>query len=131
MNTQKIPVMSSPVSAWFPSPAMDYIENTIDICEFLIHHPNSTFILRVKWDSMIEKHVYDGDFLVVDKWLDAQVWNIVIAELWGEFTCKELQKDSKWILYLKPHNPDFKNIYPTHDDWLIIWGVVVGKFNKI
>lgn len=53
MQDQTIPLMISPVSAGFPSPAMDYIEKTIDICDFLISHPNSTFILRVKGDSMI------------------------------------------------------------------------------
>lgn len=123
--------MESPISAGFPSPALDYVENTIDISEFLIRHPNSTFILRVKWDSMKNKNIHDWDFLIVDKAIDAKIWSIVIAELEWEFTCKELQKDKKWILYLQAHNPEYTPIYPNEDRGLIIWGVVVGRFNKI
>jgi len=131
MTQQKIPIMESPISAGFPSPALDHIENTLDICDFLIQRPNSTFILKVKWDSMNGKNIQNGDFLVVDKWLDPKIWNIVIAELWWEFTCKELQKDKNWKLYLQAYNKDFKALYPDEDTWLIIWGVVVGRFNKI
>ncbi len=31
------------ISAGFPSPAQDYIEGSLDLNEFLIHHPAATF----------------------------------------------------------------------------------------
>lgn len=131
MNFHSIPVMESPISAGFPSPAMDYVENTIDICDFLIQHPNSTFILKVKWDSMKDAYIFNWDFLVVDKWINPSIGKIVIAELWNEFLCKELQKDSKWNTYLKAHNSEYKDLYPWEDEELTIWWVVVWKFNKV
>jgi len=127
----KIPLMQSPVSAWFPSPALDYIEKTIDISEFLISHPNSTFILRVSWDSMKDKKLFNGDYVVVDKSIPVSVGQIVIAELWWEFLCKEFKQDAFWKPYLKAHNTAYDDIYPQAWEELSVWWVVVWKFNKI
>ncbi|MBT6662934.1 MAG: peptidase S24, partial [Nitrospina sp.] len=42
------PVFTSTVSAGFPSPADDYIENHIDLNEYLVQHKAATFFLRVQ-----------------------------------------------------------------------------------
>lgn len=131
MSKILLPLMSSTISAGFPSPALDYIEDTIDICDFLINHPVSTFILKVSGDSMKDKNICDGDFVVVDKALNPSVWNIVVAVLNEEFVCKELQKDPKWNIFLKAHNPLYQDLYPKDGEELVVWGIVVWKFNKV
>ena len=40
-------VTLSPVSAGFPSPADDFVENILDLNEYLIKHPAATFFVRV------------------------------------------------------------------------------------
>ena len=40
----KIPLFTEPVSAGFPSPAQDYIEQTLDLNELCIKRPNATFL---------------------------------------------------------------------------------------
>lgn len=130
-KTYTVPLMSSSVSAGFPSPAHDYIEKNLNISEYLIDHPLSTFVLRVKGDSMIGANIFDGDFVVVDKSIPPREWKIVIATIDGEFTCKELARDKKGNFYLLPKNPIYPSMYPKPDEDLVIWGVVVARFSKI
>ncbi len=42
-----IPLFLERVSAGFPSPAQDYIEQTLDLNELCIQHPAATFFLFV------------------------------------------------------------------------------------
>ena len=104
-----IPLLSDSISAGFPSPADDYIEESIDLNEHLISNPFSTFFLRVKGDSMINAGIKDKDLIIVDKSLIAKPGNIVIAMIDGEFTIKRLSiKNDELYLKAENHNyPDF------------------------
>ena len=86
-----IPLFMECVSAGFPSPAQDYVEQTLDLNELCIKHPASTFFVRVEGDSMIEAGIYPNDILVVDRPVQAEHCDIVIAGLHGELTVKELE----------------------------------------
>ena len=85
-----LPLAGERVAAGFPSPADDYVEVGIDLNEQLIHHPTSTFFLRVSGDSMLGAGIHDGDLLVVDRSLDARPGRVVVAVLDGAFTLKRL-----------------------------------------
>ena len=77
------PLFLVPVSAGFPSPADDYIENCLDLNEPLIKYPAATFFVRVKGDSMIEAGIHSGDILIVDRSLEAADKKVVIAVVDG------------------------------------------------
>jgi hypothetical protein len=47
------------VSAGFPSPADDYVEDRLDLNQLLVHNKFATFFLRVKGDSMINAGIHD------------------------------------------------------------------------
>ena len=64
---QALPVDSIKISAGFPSPAADYEESRLDINEYLIRNPVSTFFFPVQGDSMEGAEIFDGDILVVDR----------------------------------------------------------------
>ena len=125
----KIPLLNDSVSAGFPSPADDYIEENIDLNEHLISNPFSTFFLRVKGESMINAGIKDKDLIIVDKSLIAKPGDIVIAMIDGEFTIKRLSiKNDE--LYLKAENnnyPDFR--FKNHID-VQIWGVVIYSIHS-
>jgi len=125
----KIPLLSDSISAGFPSPADDYTEENIDLNDYLISNPFSTFFLRVKGDSMINAGIKNNDLIIVDKSLNAKPGNIIIAMIDGEFTIKRLsRKDNE--LYLKAENknyPDFK--FKNHID-IQIWGVVIYSIHS-
>ena len=125
----KIPFLSDSISAGFPSPADDYVEENIDLNEYLISNPFSTFFLRVKGDSMMNAGIKDKDLIIVDKSLTAKPGNIIIAMIDGEFTIKRLSmKNNELYLKAENHNyPDFS--FKNHID-VQIWGVVIYSIHS-
>ncbi len=113
------------IKAGFPSPAEDYLSDSIDLNKELIAHPETTFYARAIGDSMIEEGISDGDLLVIDKSLLPQKGNIVVAYIDGEFTLKKFVKDERnncvWLIAANPNYPPIK---VTQDNEFIIWGVL-------
>ncbi|MBK16987.1 MAG: peptidase S24 [Prochlorococcus sp. SP3034] len=130
INKTSIPLLADSVSAGFPSPADDYIEENIDLNEHLLKNPFSTFFLRVKGDSMIDSGIYDRDLIIVDKSLNPKPGNIVIAMIDGEFTVKRfLIKNNQ--LYLKAENHNYPDLnFEDHND-IQIWGVVIYSIHDL
>ena len=120
----KIPLFLERVSAGFPSPAQDYIEQTLDLNELCIQHPAATFFVRVEGESMCEAGIYPGDILVVDRSIQAEHGDIVIAGLRGEFTVKELELRTS--VRLVPRNKAYQPIEITEASELDIFGVVTS-----
>lgn len=124
-----IPLFASKIKAGFPSPAQDYVERTLDLNELCIRHPNATFFVRVDGDSMIEAGIYDGDILVVDRSVDADHGDTVVAAVGGEFTVKELCLHPS--LALLPRNAAYKPIRPRNGEELNIFGVVTNVIRQM
>lgn len=124
-----IPLFASKIKAGFPSPAQDYIERTLDLNELCIRHPSSTFFVRVEGDSMVEAGIYDSDVLVVDRSIDAEHGDVVVAAVGGEFTVKELC--TRPSLMLLPRNPVYKPIRPNNGEELCIFGVVTNVIRQM
>ncbi|MCH9613761.1 MAG: Protein UmuD [Chlamydiia bacterium] len=119
----KLSFFLTPVQAGFPSPADDYIEDSLDLNELLIKHPAATFFVRVEGESMIDAHIFPGDVLIVDRAITPTNKKIVVAILNGEFTLKRLQIEDGKITLL-PENPSFPPIPITPEMDFEIWGVV-------
>jgi len=125
-----IPLVSASVEAGFPSPAEDFVEKGIDLNEELIRNPNSTFCVRVKGESMRDAGIHAGDVLIVDKSLDAQDRQIVVAQINGDFTVKRLRKADGRV-FLEPANSSFPPIEVTDEgDYPTVWGVVTFIIHK-
>ena len=101
------PLVGAHVPAGFPSPAQDYIEGSLDLNEYLISHPTSTFFVRVDGYSMIEAGIFPDDILIVDRSLEAVNGKVVIAILDAELTVKRL-KIINGIYWLYPENPEYQ-----------------------
>ena len=86
------PVFLDSVSAGFPSPATDYMENKLDLNEYLIKRPAATFIVKAKGLSMTDAGILSGDLLIVDRSIVPKNNNIVIASIFGDLTVKKLHK---------------------------------------
>lgn len=125
-----LPLYLSPVAAGFPSPAEDFIEEQLDLNNFLIKNQPATFLVKVQGDSMQGVGINSGDILVVDKSLPTADGKIVIAVLDGEMTVKRLKKD-KNKLFLMPENENYSPIEIKKESELMIWGVVTGVVRKL
>ncbi len=85
------PLVSASVSAGFPSPAEDYVEGRLDLNRHLIKHPFATFYVRVSGDSMTKAGISPGSILVVDRAVEADDGDIVIARINDELCVKRLR----------------------------------------
>lgn len=131
INAQRlhIPLFVEHVSAGFPSPAQDYIEQTLDLNELCIKQPTATFFVRVDGDSMIEAGIYADDILVVDRSIQAEHGDIVIAGIHGELTVKELQL--RPCIQLLPRNSAYTPIQIPEGAELELFGVVTNIVRKM
>ena len=125
-----IPFASSIVPAGFPSPAEDLVLDELDLNEYLIKHPTSTFFMRVSGDSMVDAGIFDKDILIVDRSLNARHGHIVIAALNGELTVKRLVIKGDSAI-LAPENKKYKPITIESLDDLKIWGVVTNVIHSL
>jgi DNA polymerase V len=118
----ELPVFND-IKAGFPSPAGDFIDQSIDLNRHLIKHPSATFFGRVKGESMKDAGINDNDLLVIDKSIEPIDGKIAVCFIDGEFTLKRIKKD-KTGLWLMPENKDFQPIQITEENDLRIFGVV-------
>ncbi len=77
----KIPFYSSTVSAGFPAPVTDEVEEEIDLNTLLIQHPNSTFFARVIGDAKNFEGIKDSDMLIVDSYKDPVDNKLVLVQI--------------------------------------------------
>lgn len=119
----KLPFISGGISAGFPSPAQDFIEQSIDLNRELIRHPSSTFFGRVRGNSMTEAGIADGDLLVIDKSLRPEDGKVAVCFIDGEFTVKRIRidRDACWLM---PANPDYAPIEVNRENHFLVWGIV-------
>ena len=126
----KRPLLGSEIPAGFPSPAQDYIEGTLDLNEFLISHPAATFFIKVGGYSMINAGIYPDDILIVDRAIEPQDKQIIIAVLDGDLTVKRLLiENGKW--FLAPENDEYETIEITESSDFQVWGVVTYAIHKM
>lgn len=118
----EIPLYLSHAACGFPSPAQDYIEQTIDLNQLCITHPAATYYIRAKGDSMIGAGIHDGDLLVVDRSTRPVHGAVVIACIDGEFTVKRLKLLPRPALL--PENDAYPAINLDDESNLEVFGVV-------
>lgn len=129
LASYELKLLSHRISAGFPSPAGDYVEDGLDLNNYLVQNKPATFMFTVRGESMIVAGIHDGDKVVVDRALKAKHNDIVVAVVDGEYTIKRLYK-YRGRIELRPENPDYQPITLTEGNELQIWGVVTGVVRK-
>ena len=117
------------VAAGFPSPAEDHAVKRLDLMEQLIKHPQATFLLRVRGESMKDAGIFDNDVVLVDRAIRPHSGHVVVAVVDGEFVCKTLWQRAR-RMKLKAANPTFADISPKDGQTVEIWGVVVAAIKQ-
>ena len=107
-----VPVVGR-VAAGLPLLAQENIEE-------IVHFPpqwtpSGSFLLKVQGDSMIDAHILDGDYVLVQPQTSAASGEIVVALLGEEATVKRFMKTADGIV-LKAENPKYKPIPVPQDD---------------
>ena len=112
-----LPLDTVKISAGFPSPAADYEDKRLDINDYLVRNPVSTFFFPVEGDSMQGAEIFDGDILVV------------VAFVNGERLVKRLYRRAGRVALIA-ENPSYPALEIHEGMELEVWGVVVGKFKR-
>lgn len=112
------------VSAGFPSPAGDDMEDPIDLISWIVRRETSTFWYRVSGNSLSRAGILDGDFVAIDRSGKVLPGRTVLAIHNGDFTLKVLtRRDGQ--MWLEARSEDR---YPplAVNDTTEICGVVAG-----
>lgn len=63
----------------FAAPAEEELADTITIGQYLIHHKESTYLLRVESDAMEDAGIFSGDMILFERRTDAKKNDIVVV----------------------------------------------------
>ena len=125
---EKVDLLLAPgIRAGFPSPAEDYLRESLDFNRDLIRHPEATFYGQVEGDSMEDAGISDGDIAVIDRSVEPQHVVVVVGFVNGDFTVKFLDLTHKKDGYieLRPANKNYPTFRIEECDDFEVWGVVV------
>ncbi len=125
-----LPLLSYKVSAGFPSPVEDYVEEPLDLNSHLITHPAATFFVRAIGDSMIDAGIFPNDILIVDRSLKASSGKVIIAMVDGDLTVKRLLIEGARISLI-PANAFYRPIGISEGQNFEVWGVVTYVVHQV
>lgn len=126
-----LPFFDIKIVAGFPIPLdNDERAQDIELLKMLCPNPESSYLIRVKGDSMIDAGIESGDVVIVDKsnrYPDES--QVAVCEFNGEYTLKRFIKRNG-IGWLVPANPNYPEIKITPDDNFSVWGTVTYIIHK-
>ncbi|MCF2856993.1 translesion error-prone DNA polymerase V autoproteolytic subunit [Pseudoalteromonas sp. SMS1] len=119
-----IPIKAQAGITGFESPAAEYRELGLSLDQLLVQHPNATFIGLASGDSMQGVGIFDGDLLVVDRAVQPQQNDVIVANYNNEFVCKLLDVENR---LLRSASPIYSPVRISDDDNFQLEGVVIGS----
>jgi repressor LexA len=122
--------LAGEVCAGIPTSAEEELRGIISFDEYLVRHPETSFLLSVTGDSMIDAGIMEKDLVIVEKNKEPQNGDIILAEVDGNWTMKYFCRKGKMVT-LEAANSKYTTIIPRAD--LRIAGVitaVVRKYHK-
>src|SRR5229473_3449837 len=125
-QTMELP-LAGRIAAGRPLEAVEERE-TISLGDFA--HARNCFVLQVKGNSMIEDHILDGDFIVVEQTQVANPGEIVVALVRdSEATLKRFYREAGGKIRLQPANSELQPIVVPGQD-VKIQGRVISVLRK-
>jgi len=117
------------VSAGFPSPAGDDLEDEIDPISWVVRRPGSTFWYRAEGDCLADIGILDGDLIAFDRSGKKRLGRVMLFVVDGAFTAKVLNKrqDKYW---LDPANQSSGYTPIPYRDDMECYGVLAGVVRR-
>lgn len=112
------------IRAGFAAPAEEELADTITVGEYLLPHPDASYLLTVEGDSMVDAGIQQGDMVVFERTKDVNVGDIVVALTEDGYTLKYLRRKNG-RLCLEAANDAYPDIHPREGE---IIGKVVSTF---
>ena len=123
----KVPLLGK-ITAGNPITAIEQPDEYFDLPASLMPKSGEVFTLHVSGESMINKGIYDNDYVIVKRQNDAKNGDIVVAMTdENEVTLKTFYKEKDYIR-LQPENDTME---PLIFQNITILGKAVGLYRKI
>ena len=124
----ELPLMGT-VAAGVPIEAMASGES-LCVPESFLRKSGNHFVLKVRGNSMVDAHIGDGDFVIVNERRSADNGEMVIAMMQGSAaTVKKFFRERDGRIRLQPANETMSPMYLDEND-IAIQGVVVGVLRR-
>lgn len=94
-HVSEVVFIADGIKAGFPSPAQDYLQESIDMNRVIVPRPNNTFVIVVERGMSHEKYIEEGNLLVIEQSLNPNDNDIIAYIKDGEFLIKKLGKNDK------------------------------------
>lgn len=91
------------VSAGFPSPAGDDLEDEIDPISWVVRRPGSSFWYRIEGDSLTDYGIHNRDLVCFDRAAKKRLGRVMLFVVDGAFTAKVFNKRNG-TFWLDPAN---------------------------
>jgi len=109
------PVLGT-TTAGLPAESIEIAGEWRSVSSDVAKFAEDVFMLKISGDSMINAGIDDGDAVLVQTMKEFVSGDIVFAEIGDEGTVKRFMSDDKPpYVYLKPENPNYKNILFTDE----------------
>lgn len=103
---------------------------TIAVPNDLLPRRGSSYVLRVRGESMIDEQIADGDYVVVHNRNSAENGEMVIALVHGDSaTVKRIYREENGWVRLQPSNDRMQPIR-VHANDVLVQGIVVGVIRR-
>ena len=103
---------------------------SLAVPEEFVRRTGSHYVLKVRGNSMVDAHIGDGDFVIVNERRSADNGEMVIAMMHGSSaTVKKFYRERDGRIRLQPANETMEPIY-VHENDISIQGVVVGVLRR-
>lgn len=127
------PVVDVPIYGAIPAGRPDTREQapegclSVDVDSLGIRPTARTFALQVRGDSMIGRHIVDGDYVILEHGKTPRNGDVVAALIDNESTLKTFVLDNRKP-FLKAENPQYPKLIPAEE--LVVQGVMVALVRK-
>ena len=122
--------LAGEVCAGFPSPAEEELRDIVSFDEYLVAHPEKSFLLSVTGDSMIGAGIMDKDLVIVERGRELKNGDIILAEVDSNWTMKYFCKRGETVT-LEAANPKYPPLIPQSERCIAgVITAVVRKYNK-
>jgi len=118
---RSLPLAGARARLGFPSPAEDFLDDTVDLHQLLVRNAPATFLYRAEGWSMLGAGICDGDILVVDRSVRPLEGDLVLASWDGnQPVCK--------VLLFRGEQVELQSAHPDHPPILLEVGTEVEIF---
>jgi DNA polymerase V len=118
------------VSCGFPFQGQDYVEKRLNLNEF-IKHPATSLMIRAGGDSLIERLIDDGTYLIYDRMIvNPKHGDLAYVVINGEECVREIFYDQDGKLFLIARNPNYSPIEVTEEMDFRIKGKIILSITK-